>query len=257
VDESGRSSQSSHSFHPVVACARAQRSSTGMVTHGLSPQHFCAEQVRQIRARAFATSRQAGGRDGCRPCFDGRATRPSLPSNSPTAHYHHHRPLLRTAVSRRPVQRAYRRRPDFCDPPFFCRRRPPVRRRRQQQTPPAVRPSRLHIPRLQLAAHTHTHPLAHTHTLSAHPYRIVCVRAHLDPTTHLSAAARPQHPADTASRQAAPFLPSTTKPEPHTQASSRAHSIEQKAILHTAAATSVHLAAPHLGQTTPSPSMTT
>ena len=52
-------------------------------------------------------------------------------------------------------------------------------------------------------------------------------------------------PVATRSRQAAPFLHSTSYPQPDTQHSPRSLSIEQAAINYTAATTSVHLVAPH------------
>jgi hypothetical protein len=89
----------------------------------------------------------------------------------------------------------------------------------------------------------HTHTRTRKRTRSS-PLILIAssARAHKPsrPTPHLSPP-----PVANRSRQAAPFLHSTSYPKPDTQASPGVDSIEQEAVNHTAATTSVHLVAPH------------
>ena len=153
-----------------------------------------------------------------------------------------HPPTALQPHSRRPVQCAYCRRPVFRHPPVIYRRRLPSRPRPAHRRARRVVLLSLHsFQGRQFAARTPTHAHANAH---------VAVSPSLSHRLRARTKQSDRHrisppPVATRSRQAAPFLHSTSYPQPDTQHSLRLLSIEQTAINYTAATTSVHLVAPH------------
>jgi len=193
---------------------------------------------------AKPTCRRRWARQGRFACCLSRVLGPfSIIDRPPTTSHHLHPPTDRPPVSlSSPLYSVH-----IVDDLFLAIRPPSTAAARRHNKRHPSRPTRCFalfafLPRPPVCR-LHTHTRTRKRTRSS-PLILIAssARAHKPsrPTPHLSPP-----PVANRSRQAAPFLHSTSCPKPDTQASPGVDSIEQEAVNHTAATISVHLVAPH------------